>query len=226
MYARNRSESNDGRGDGASERGFDGERNPVGDIIGFEERRGSSCTSEAKSKVDCRDHGRLLDTLPFLVISRGARIWLCVLVASSLWSPATTTMSSITFPNAHHSRTASASSSVHEDAYFSSSFESAVGSSIQMNPLSQHPPRTPRTSIVSSSHTYGGDIYTPKDEVIEQREDLLSEDEEESVQEIAKGKVSSTEVLRELVKTSYGRDKAFVCVTSCIFPSRTLIMPM
>lgn len=137
--------------------------------------------------------------------------------SSSQPPPATTTtattMSSITFPNGGRERTASTSSSIHDDAYFSSSFESAVGSSFQMNPLSQHPPRTPRTSIISGSHVYGGDIYTPKEEVIEQRGDLLAEEDEvEAVPETVKARVKPVEVWRELVKTSYGRDKAFVRV--------------
>lgn len=33
MYARSKSESNDSRGDGAEERGLEGERIPVGEII-------------------------------------------------------------------------------------------------------------------------------------------------------------------------------------------------
>ena len=146
-------------------------------------------------------------------ISRGARICCADSVASNAKSSATTTMSSITFPNGpSHGRTVSTSSSIHDDAFFSSSFDSALGNSFQMNPLSQHPPRTPRVSIVSNSHTYGGDIYTPQEEVIEQREDLFSEDGDEAAEKAAKAKVSSVEIWRELIKTSYGRDKAFVCV--------------
>ena len=79
-----------------------------------------------------------------------------------------------------------------------------------MNPLSQHPPRTPRTSVTSSSHVYGGDIYTPKEELIENRSDLTSDDEEDAMPEGPKSKVKVTEVWREMLKTSYGRDKAFV----------------
>ena len=119
-------------------------------------------------------------------------------------------MSSISFPHAAHDHTADSSSSLHEDEYFNSSFESAAGSSFQMNPLGQHPPRTPRVSIISNSHVYGGDIYTPKSEVLEQRDDLAEEAAEEVVHETAKSRVRPTEVWRELLKTSYGRDKAFV----------------
>ena len=47
MYAFNKSESNTGRGDGADERGFDGERSPVGEIMAAGGRTQSSwaCTS-------------------------------------------------------------------------------------------------------------------------------------------------------------------------------------
>lgn len=40
MYARNKSESNDGRGDGAAERGLEGERSPVGDIMVVDKQGG------------------------------------------------------------------------------------------------------------------------------------------------------------------------------------------
>lgn len=57
---------------------------------------------------------------------------------------------------------------------------------------------------------YGGDIYTPKEEVIEQREDLMSDDEDDITHKDVKSKVRSEDVFREMLKTSYGRDKAFV----------------
>lgn len=137
-------------------------------------------------------------------------------VASSfrIKSPATTsTMSSISFPHAAHDHTssvASSAASLHESEYFAS-FGSVSGSSFQMNPLSQHPPRTPRTSIVSSSHVYGGDIYTPKEEVLENQSDLVDE-EDAAAKESGKSRVRTTEVWRDMFKTSYGRDKAFVSI--------------
>lgn len=82
-----------------------------------------------------------------------------------------------------------------------------------MNPLSHHPPRTPRTSVTSSIHAYGGDIYTPKEELIEHREDLNEDDEDIAVHEKAKSKVRTQAVWREILKTSYGRDKAFVSIS-------------
>ncbi|KAI0685912.1 hypothetical protein BC835DRAFT_1329154 [Cytidiella melzeri] len=124
-------------------------------------------------------------------------------------------MSSISFPHAAHDQTASSS---HEDAgYFNTDSHSAfatssTGSSFQMNPLSSHPPRTPRNSIVSSNHVYGGDIYTPKEEVIEERPEYFSDDgEEEEEEEVGKARtrVRREDVWREMLKTSYGRDKAF-----------------
>jgi len=119
-------------------------------------------------------------------------------------------MSSISFPHAAHDHTASTSaSSTHEDGYFDAGFSSASTSSFQMNPLSSHPPRTPRTSIISNSHTYGGDIYTPKEEIIEQQPEYFSDDEEDKAQQAAKDRVRKEDVWRELLKTSYGRDKAF-----------------
>lgn len=124
-----------------------------------------------------------------------------------------TAMSSITFPHAAHDHTAASAStsSLEESGYFN--FESATGSSaFQMNPLSQHPPRTPRTSVTSSNHVYGGDIYTPKEELIEQREDLDSDEETEAVRDGGKSIVRPEAVWRDMLKTSYGRDKAFVCI--------------
>jgi hypothetical protein len=126
-------------------------------------------------------------------------------------------MSSISFPHAAHDHTASvvSASSVHENGYFndaSSAFATSSTSSFQMNPLSPHPPRTPRTSVtVSTNHVYGGDIYTPKEEVLEERPEYFSDDEEDSrTQQEARRRVRKEDVWREMVKTSYGRDKALV----------------
>jgi hypothetical protein len=114
-------------------------------------------------------------------------------------------MSSISFPTEQQ---ASSASNGH---FYSSSFD--ANSSFQMNPLSSHPPRTPRTSIVSSTstaHAYGSSIYETKeqtDEVVDV--DADSDDNEEKVK-VVEGGVRRAEVWREMFLTSNGRDKAFV----------------
>ncbi|KAI0092762.1 hypothetical protein BDY19DRAFT_926011 [Irpex rosettiformis] len=121
-------------------------------------------------------------------------------------------MSSISFPHAAHDHTASSSSPIHEDSYFNESnaaFATSSSSSFQMNPLSSHPPRTPRTSSVSSHQIYGGDIYTPKEENIEDQPEYFTDDEEDKAQQEARKRVRREAVWREMLKTSYGRDKAF-----------------
>jgi len=120
-------------------------------------------------------------------------------------------MSSVTFPNASHYRMHSND----EDgiAPYDSSFGTTHG--IQMNPLSPHPPRTPRTSTAYSS---GYDLPAPSPSRIPATLDV--EPEEERVEaHPAKTRVRNEEVWREIVKSSDGRDKAFVCrafVPSCI----------
>ncbi|KAF8165164.1 hypothetical protein B0H34DRAFT_649724 [Crassisporium funariophilum] len=114
-------------------------------------------------------------------------------------------MSSISFPN---DSMASRNSDVHQDQYYSPSFDN---SSFQMNPHSSHPPRTPRTSIIaSSSHTYGGSIYETKEEVEEKVdvEDMEIDDEEDKTKDAEK-RISREEVWREMSLSSNGRDKAF-----------------
>ncbi|PSR73645.1 hypothetical protein PHLCEN_2v10564 [Hermanssonia centrifuga] len=118
-------------------------------------------------------------------------------------------MSSITFPNgASHGLSASNSSTADVD-YFETGFEASPASSFQMNPLSSHPPRTPRTSVASRSHEYGGDIYTPQEEHIEQGTEPLSDDEDDKDREAAKDGIRREEIWHEMLKTSYGRDKTF-----------------
>ena len=94
-----------------------------------------------------------------------------------------------------------------------------------MNPLSPHPPRTPRTSIVSpsDSYVYGSELYASTvslshqegkqekpAEVEEYTEEEVAEDVEEQVSEAVVKRVKAPEVWREVLKTSSGRDKAFV----------------
>ena len=82
-----------------------------------------------------------------------------------------------------------------------------------MNPLSSHPPRTPRTSIVpNSSSTYSNGKYQSSNEGNQEKveiEDIEIDEEEESVKS-AERKIRKEEVWREMFLTSNGRDKAFV----------------
>lgn len=135
-------------------------------------------------------------------------------------------MSSISFPN-HRS------SSSHEDQFYTPDFDN---SSFQMNPLSSHPPRTPRTSIIaSSSNTYSNAKYQNPNEEIQEKvdvEDIEIDDQEEKVK-AAEKRIRNEDVWREMFLTSSGRDKAFVSVVlsdlSCtvsyyrFFPNQKLI---
>ncbi|KAI9001219.1 hypothetical protein BD414DRAFT_474017 [Trametes punicea] len=81
-----------------------------------------------------------------------------------------------------------------------------------MNPLSSHPPRTPRTSIVSNrSHVCGTEVYDPKADAEEKSQEIEVEDpeEEDEMSRSAKSRVRREDVWRELLKSSNGRDKAF-----------------
>jgi hypothetical protein len=120
-------------------------------------------------------------------------------------------MSSITFPHSDH---ASGPSSAH-DQYYAPPFDAS--SSFHMNPLSSHPPRTPRTSIISSSsHTYNSSLFESKEEpqvhaVVETDDDEDEDDHKgnSKTQEV-EDHVRREAVWRELFLTSNGRDKAFV----------------
>jgi hypothetical protein len=81
-----------------------------------------------------------------------------------------------------------------------------------MNPLSAHPPRTPRSSVISSQRDlYGVPVYEPTEHSEPSPESVESDDEEEvDALAEAEGKVRHEQVLREMVLTSNGRDKAFV----------------
>lgn len=77
-----------------------------------------------------------------------------------------------------------------------------------MNPLSSHPPRTPRVSVVSS-HVYNSSVYE-KDEVSSDLgAESIDEEDDERMKE-AERRIRHEEVWREIVLTSNGRDKAFV----------------
>ena len=91
-----------------------------------------------------------------------------------------------------------------EDGPYHSGFDTTHG--IQMNPHSPHPPRTPRTS---TAYTNGCDM--PESSPKQTSDTLDVEPEEERVHDHpAKTRVKSEEVWREIVKSSNGRDKAFV----------------
>ncbi|KAH9943081.1 uncharacterized protein BXZ73DRAFT_87502 [Epithele typhae] len=124
-------------------------------------------------------------------------------------------MSSITFPYAAHAASSSFVS-VHSD--LASSYDPPSDtSSFQMNPLSSHPPRTPRTSIMSSaSHVYASDYESSKEDATQlgerepEADGYHTEDEEDEAKAAAaKSRVRKEEVWREVLKTAYGRDKAF-----------------
>jgi len=141
-------------------------------------------------------------------------------------------MSSITFPLGHQS-----SPSSDNDAhgfYPPPSFDG--NSSFQMNPLSSHPPRTPRTSLIiaSHSHVYGTDIYEDAEEKQPQSIDVDEDvDEEEVNVKDLQHKVHKEDIWREMILTSNGRDKAFVSSQQhmvfsapthyCIDPQKKLI---
>ncbi|KAK0206248.1 hypothetical protein DFS33DRAFT_1381369 [Desarmillaria ectypa] len=118
-------------------------------------------------------------------------------------------MSSISFPSP------SPSHDTDDDGQFYSSVYD-TSASFTMNPLSSHPPRTPRTSVVSSSshHVYGSSIYTEKTEE-EQQEDGKAEedidyvDDDSDKMKEAEKRILREEVWREMILTSNGRDKAF-----------------
>ena len=82
-----------------------------------------------------------------------------------------------------------------------------------MNPLSSHPPRTPRTSIIAnSSNTYPNAKYQNPNEDNQEKldvEDIEIDEDEEKVKS-ADRRIKKEEVWREMFLTSAGRDKAFV----------------
>ena len=81
-----------------------------------------------------------------------------------------------------------------------------------MNPLSSHPPRTPRTSIMSSASGMYASEYDSKDEAQVATTEVGDDEEEEDTDaaDAAKSRVRREDVWREVLKTAVGRDKAFV----------------
>lgn len=147
-------------------------------------------------------------------------------------------MSSIPFPNPSDDLGSSPDAlhdSIHSQFYSPPNFD--VSGSFQMNPLSAHPPRTPRSSTsitpTSSSHSrplsahFGSvntSVYDEKEEDTQHtRADAVQDhtagddgdelayelDEEDLRVKAADNKVPPHEVWRDILSTSYGRDKAF-----------------
>ncbi|KAJ7507582.1 hypothetical protein B0H11DRAFT_130965 [Mycena galericulata] len=116
-------------------------------------------------------------------------------------------MSHISFPSEH----AGDSSHHNGGQFYSSGFDASA--SFQMNPLSSHPPRTPRTSVSNSSHNmYGASPYeSTKEEPLEPPIDEEEVELEEGTEELrqAEARVRKEEVWRDMFLTSNGRDKAF-----------------
>jgi hypothetical protein len=121
-------------------------------------------------------------------------------------------MSAISFPHGHLSE------SSRDDApgFYSNAFESS-GSSFQMNPLSSHPPRTPRTSIIkdNTSQVYGVQVYASNDPPADNEpiHEVEVDEEDEKLKKRA-ARIRRQAVWKEMLKTSVGRDKAFVCKQS------------
>ncbi|KAF9484009.1 hypothetical protein BDN70DRAFT_873163 [Pholiota conissans] len=116
-------------------------------------------------------------------------------------------MSSISFPD--HSMSHRQDESL-GDQFYTPPFDTG---SFQINPLSSHPPRTPRTSMhASSSHNFSASVYNEKvhvEEKIEVDVDDIEIDPEEDRVKLLEKRVRKEEVWREMVVTSNGRDKAF-----------------
>lgn len=134
-------------------------------------------------------------------------------------------MSSISFPHLGDEM-GSSSSSPHDPMqapfYTPSAFD--MSSSFQMNPLSAHPPRTPRSSTATQSHfrnmSMSISVYDEKAEEEQDGETVKAdkaEDEDEAVEldeedvrvKEAEKLVGAHEVWRDMLVTSNGRDKAF-----------------
>src|ERR1700722_5424740 len=116
-------------------------------------------------------------------------------------------MSSVAFPPLDHS----SSSPTDDSQYYQPPFDPS--SSFQMNPLSSHPPRTPRTSIISTnSHLYDSTVFDTKDDPQEQVLVVDDQDEHDHTpkSQEAESKIRKEAVWREMFLTSDGRDKAFV----------------
>lgn len=97
--------------------------------------------------------------------------------------------------------------------YAPSSPFSDGGAGFTMNPLSPHPPRTPRTSVIkNTTSVYTTPIYPEKPAAADAAVEEEEEEEEDVEDERAKARAARVrrgEVWREMLLTSRGRDKAF-----------------
>ncbi|TFK93890.1 hypothetical protein K466DRAFT_477813 [Polyporus arcularius HHB13444] len=131
-------------------------------------------------------------------------------------------MSSISFPYGGHGHASSSSFISVQDSSDTGSHRLSAASydppddtsSFQMNPLSSHPPRTPRTSLMSNgSHVFGTDVYDTKEDAQVTHTFEIEADESESEDgekaDAARARVRREDVWRELLKSANGRDKAF-----------------
>lgn len=101
----------------------------------------------------------------------------------------------------------------HEPGFYRDTFDTHSNSSFQMNPMSSHPPRTPRTSTAYSNYDHSDAATSVRDETA--RPNLTVDvpddvDEDEDDYKSQKARVSKEEIWRELLKSSMGRDKTFV----------------
>ncbi|KAJ7591244.1 hypothetical protein C8J56DRAFT_782415 [Mycena floridula] len=97
----------------------------------------------------------------------------------------------------------SAGPSSQDEMFYSTTYDPS--SSFQMNPLSSHPPRTPRTSVISNN-VYA--TYETKEQVQETPD---SDEEDEAAERAARAerRVRREDIWRDMFLTSNGRDKAF-----------------
>ena len=199
MYALSRSPSNVGLGEDALDLGRGGDRRPNAlDIVEREEKR---------KHVTAFGHR--------IRLPRASR------------KPAPTMASTISFPEEALSR--SHVSTDEDEAQFYSSFvDASTSSGFQMNPLSSHPPRSPRHSIVSAgpgSSYHRTSIYSNKDRMDEEGNDSTEETDsveagEEQMAD-AQRQVRTEDVWRDMILTSNGRDKTFVRICHiCLLPGR------
>ncbi|KIY72942.1 hypothetical protein CYLTODRAFT_387799 [Cylindrobasidium torrendii FP15055 ss-10] len=105
--------------------------------------------------------------------------------------------------------------------YYSAAFDTSA--SFTMNPLSQHPPRTPHASITRRSSALPGSETSHRQSMLsngtvdEKRrsvfEDTPESDEsvagDDEAEQVAKAKVLPEEIWRDLFASSNGRDKGF-----------------
>ena len=100
-----------------------------------------------------------------------------------------------------------------------------------MNPLSLHPPRTPKTSLHASSsqHFASASIYEDASEVVEEKVSFDVEDDEieegDDKVKAAEKKVREEEIWRDIIVSSNGRDKLFVSRVINLCETETTNLP-